>query len=92
MCAAAAVAFNAPVTHVQSSFVARSAAPIRTSMVVMEEVEDKVKSIIAEQLGVELDTVTPDASVTALIRFRLVVRRPCQGFSLLACASGATRT
>ena len=64
LCAAAAVAFNAPVTHVQSSFVARSAAPIRTSMVVMEEVEDKVKSIIAEQLGVELDTVTPDASFT----------------------------
>ena len=30
----------------------------------MDEVEDKVKSIIAEQLGVEAASVTPDASFT----------------------------
>jgi len=64
LCAAACAAFQAPVSHVSSSFVARSAQPLRTTMVVMEEVEDKVKSIIAEQLGVEIDTVVPDASFT----------------------------
>jgi len=31
---------------------------------VADEVEDKVKGIIAEQLGVELDSVTPAASFT----------------------------
>merc|ERR1719326_843121 len=31
---------------------------------VADEVEDKVKGIIAEQLGVELDSVTPGASFT----------------------------
>eukprot|EP00308_Calcidiscus_leptoporus_P026546 CAMPEP_0119355320 /NCGR_PEP_ID=MMETSP1334-20130426/4162_1 /TAXON_ID=127549 /ORGANISM="Calcidiscus leptoporus, Strain RCC1130" /LENGTH=128 /DNA_ID=CAMNT_0007369113 /DNA_START=193 /DNA_END=580 /DNA_ORIENTATION=+ len=30
----------------------------------MEEVEDKVKSIIAEQLGVDIASVTPEASFT----------------------------
>jgi len=29
-----------------------------------DEVEDKVKSIIAEQLGVEISSVTPEASFT----------------------------
>jgi len=64
LCAAAAFGFQAPMTQISSSQVARSAAPLRTTMVVMEEVEDKVKSIIAEQLGVEVDTVVPDASFT----------------------------
>ena len=65
LCAAACAGFQAPVSQVSSSYVAcSSVAPIRTSMVVMEEVEDKVKSIIAEQLGVELDTVVPGASFT----------------------------
>ncbi|KAL1521376.1 hypothetical protein AB1Y20_021042 [Prymnesium parvum] len=64
LCAAVCAGFQAPVSHVSSSFLVRSSSPVRTSMVVMEEVEDKVKSIIAEQLGVELDTVVPDASFT----------------------------
>jgi len=59
----AVAAFNAPLTHVGSSQLSRTRT-VRTSMVVMEEVEDKVKSIIAEQLGVEIDTVVPDASFT----------------------------
>ena len=35
-----------------------------TLSITMDEVEDKVKSIIAEQLGVEAASVTPDASFT----------------------------
>lgn len=56
-----------------SSFVMRANQPTTnyqqratktTLSVSMDEVEDKVKSIIAEQLGVEAASVTPDASFT----------------------------
>ena len=61
---AAAAAFQAPVSMTQaSSVVARSASAPRFVMMA-DEVEDKVKGIIAEQLGVELDTVVPGASFT----------------------------
>jgi len=51
---ACAAAFQAPVSAVGSSRVAvRSPAVVAMA----DEVEDKVKGIIAEQLGVELDTV-----------------------------------
>ena len=66
------VAFQAPTASMlgRSSFVAqaspvtmaRFAAP--RAAITMDEVEDKVKSIIAEQLGVEAASVTPDASFT----------------------------
>ena len=66
------VAFQAPTASMlgRSSFVAqaspvtmaRFAAP--RAAITMDEVEDKVKSIIAEQLGVEASSVTPDASFT----------------------------
>merc|ERR1719326_2175931 len=63
-CLASAAAFNAPGAVGQSSFVARAASPVRVGVVSMDETEDKVKSIIAEQLGVESSAVTPDASFT----------------------------
>merc|ERR1719217_1614032 len=49
---ASAEAFTAPMSLTRGSVVAEA------------EVEDKVKGIIAEQLGVELDSVTPAASFT----------------------------
>jgi len=55
-----ASAFQAPVSAVSRSAVARSSAPL----LMADEVEDKVKGIIAEQLGVELDSVVPGASFT----------------------------
>ena len=64
--------FNAPTASMlgRSSFVAQ-ASPVTLSRalapraaITMDEVEDKVKSIIAEQLGVEASSVTPDASFT----------------------------
>ena len=65
----AVAAFQAPTTHLgHSSFVGRASTaslPRAITLASMaDEVEDKVKSIIAEQLGVELDTVVPDASFT----------------------------
>jgi len=60
----AASAFNPAMSKLGMSAVARTAAPVRTSTLVMEEVEDKVKAIIAEQLGVEATSVTPDSSFT----------------------------
>merc|ERR1719331_2629072 len=70
VCVSAAAAFQAP-TLGHSSFVIRAAAtPAQRfyvaprAAIVMEEVEDKVKAIIAEQLGVDAGTVTPDASFT----------------------------
>ena len=50
-----ASAFQAPVSAVSRSAVARSSAPL----LMADDVEDKVKGIIAEQLGVELDSVVP---------------------------------
>merc|ERR1719311_1043235 len=50
-------------TQTRSSHLARPTAA-RTGMVVMDEVEDKVKGIIAEQLGVEEASVVPGASFT----------------------------
>ena len=53
-----------------SSFVARAASPVTLrsvaprAAITMDEVEDKVKSIISEQLGVEIASVTPSASFT----------------------------
>lgn len=43
---------------------ASARAGVPTMMAAGDEVEDKIKSIIAEQLGVELDSVKPDASFT----------------------------
>jgi len=42
----------------------RSVVAPRCSTLKMDEVEDKVKSIISEQLGVEIASVTPAASFT----------------------------
>jgi len=61
---ASAAAFNAPASAVGSSFVARAAVRAPAVVAMADEVEDKVKGIIAEQLGVELDTVVPAASFT----------------------------
>merc|ERR1719231_36943 len=62
--AASVSAFQAPASVLARSAVA--AAPARYTSVAMmaDEVEDKVKGIIAEQLGVELDSVVPGASFT----------------------------
>jgi len=63
----AVAAFQAPASVIgASSVVARSASLPRVGAVLAmaDEVEDKVKGIIAEQLGVELDTVVPGASFT----------------------------
>jgi len=60
-----ASAFQAPVSAVSRSAVAASPLPRVTALRAMaDEVEDKVKGIIAEQLGVELDSVVPAASFT----------------------------
>jgi len=64
---ASAAAFQSPVTNIGQSAVSRSAMSPATRLATVrmgDEVEDKVKSIIAEQLGVELDSVTPSASFT----------------------------
>merc|ERR1719487_142757 len=59
---ASAEAFQAPVSAVRSSAVAR--ASYSAPVMMADEVKDKVKGIIAEQLGVELDSVVPAASFT----------------------------
>lgn len=66
MCIVAATAFQAPASKLGLSAVRATAAPaVRfASAVVMDEVEDKVKGIIAEQLGVEAGSVKPDSSFT----------------------------
>merc|ERR1719478_652131 len=59
--------FQAPATMIGSSSVAASSASlprVGSILAMADEVEDKVKGIIAEQLGVELDTVVPGASFT----------------------------
>ena len=62
---ASAAAFSSPATVVGRSAVARATPQQRFTVAMMaDEVEDKVKGIIAEQLGVELDTVVPGASFT----------------------------
>merc|ERR1712106_529200 len=57
---------QAPASKLGLSAVRATAAPaVRfASAVVMDEVEDKVKGIIAEQLGVEAGSVKPDSSFT----------------------------
>ena len=61
-------AFQAPASKLgMSAFQARAtAAPASRFLadVRMDEVEDKVKGIIAEQLGVEVGSVKPDSSFT----------------------------
>mmetsp|Transcript_48697 Transcript_48697/g.103921 ORF Transcript_48697/g.103921 Transcript_48697/m.103921 type:complete len:125 (-) Transcript_48697:660-1034(-) len=61
-------AFTAPSASLlaRSSFASASSLRCSRSATapVMEEVEDKVKSIIAEQLGVDIASVTPEASFT----------------------------
>jgi len=66
MCVVAATAFQAPASKLGMSAVRATAAPATrfASAVVMDEVEDKVKGIIAEQLGVEAGSVKPDSSFT----------------------------
>jgi len=65
---ASVAAFQGPASMAGSSLTARSTSvsmPRVPAVVAMaDEVEDKVKGIIAEQLGVELDTVVPSASFT----------------------------
>merc|ERR1719198_824514 len=70
MCIAAASAFHAPAASklgmsavVQRAAASPAVAP-RAGTLVMEEGEDKVKAIIAEQLGVEASSVTPGSSFT----------------------------
>merc|ERR1719491_1921572 len=63
MCIVAATAFQAPASKLGLSAV-RAPAVRFASAVVMDEVEDKVKGIIAEQLGVEAGSVKPDSSFT----------------------------
>ena len=65
LCIVAASAFNAPAASKFGLAAAPAVRAVRAApMVVMEEVEDKVKAIIAEQLGVEASSVTPDSSFT----------------------------
>ena len=64
---AVASGFQAPGSALPASQLARSAAAaprFAAAAMVADEVEDKVKGIIAEQLGVELDAVVPAASFT----------------------------
>lgn len=61
LCLGVSAAFQAPG---RMGAVARPTTVSRNFAPVMEEVEDKVKSIIAEQLGVEASAVVPDASFT----------------------------
>mmetsp|Transcript_16711 Transcript_16711/g.44994 ORF Transcript_16711/g.44994 Transcript_16711/m.44994 type:complete len:118 (+) Transcript_16711:44-397(+) len=59
---AAASAFNAPLAH--SRIAATRVVSTKSNAIVMSDVEEKVKGIIAEQLGVDAAKVTPDASFT----------------------------
>ena len=61
LCLGVSAAFQAPG---RMGAVARPTTVSRNFAPVMEEVDDKVKSIIAEQLGVEASAVVPDASFT----------------------------
>ena len=64
----AASAFNAPVSMIGQRSIAQTsaAAPVYRAAVVRmsDDVEEKVKGIIAEQLGVEASAVVPGASFT----------------------------
>ena len=67
LCIVAASAFQAPASKLGLSAVRTTAAPavrFASAAVVMDEVEDKVKGIIAEQLGVEAGSVKPESSFT----------------------------
>jgi len=58
-------AFQAPISAVSRSTQQQLPSARYASVNMMaDEVEDKVKGIIAEQLGVELDSVVPAASFT----------------------------
>ena len=57
-----ASAFNAPMTLAPRSAVRAASMPVM--MADTAEVEEKVKGIIAEQLGVEIASVVPGASFT----------------------------
>jgi acyl carrier protein len=56
--------FQAPASVLSRSSTQLPPARFTAVNMVADEVEDKVKGIIAEQLGVELDSVTPGASFT----------------------------
>jgi len=56
--------FQAPASVVTRSAQQLPIARFTTASMMADEVEDKVKGIIAEQLGVELDSVVPGASFT----------------------------
>eukprot|EP00304_Pavlova_gyrans_P010714 CAMPEP_0206062232 /NCGR_PEP_ID=MMETSP1466-20131121/56442_1 /ASSEMBLY_ACC=CAM_ASM_001126 /TAXON_ID=44452 /ORGANISM="Pavlova gyrans, Strain CCMP608" /LENGTH=186 /DNA_ID=CAMNT_0053437591 /DNA_START=54 /DNA_END=615 /DNA_ORIENTATION=+ len=59
---AAASAFSSPLAA--SRMVSARAVVTKPSCIVMSDIEEKVKGIIAEQLGVDAAKVTPDASFT----------------------------
>ena len=61
---ALASAFQAPASAVSRSVQQLPRARFSTVAMVADEVEDKVKGIIAEQLGVEVGSVKPDSSFT----------------------------
>jgi len=71
---ASAGAFNAPMTQVRSSQMRVAATPCMS--VAAGDVEDKVKAIIAEQLGVEAGEVTPSSSFTEDLGTRRGRRSP----------------
>ena len=57
-----ASAYNTPLAA--SRMVSTRAVAMKPTLIVMSDIEDKVKAIIAEQLGVDAAKVTPDASFT----------------------------
>merc|ERR1719453_2386250 len=61
---ASAAAFSPPTSVIGSSVARAAFSPAHVAMMAADEVEDKVNGIIAEQLGVELDSVKPGSSFT----------------------------
>ena len=57
-------AFSPPTSVIGSSVARAAFSPAHVAMMAADEVEDKVKGIIAEQLGVEAGSVKPDSSFT----------------------------
>merc|ERR1719426_597079 len=67
LCIVAASAFQAPASKLGASAFASRAVRFAfapRAAITMDEVEDKVKGIIAEQLGVEVGSVQPNSSFT----------------------------